>query len=218
MAGSLRPVHARGCSVIQRLLWTNWGRPGKCPCKEGFPSGRPRQDRPRRLRPAARAAAVSVRDVRPIWGRLPATQVPEGCAEQVLAALAFPDREHQVVGICRQWHHSTTNAAFFCSPIQGASIHGTCPEYPKECAAMNRRVLCSNSCRHPVPAPCGTGSETRRLGYSEQVLAAVASPDRGHQVVGMCCRWQHSTTNAAFFCSPIQGASIHGACSESLAA
>lgn len=28
----------------------------------------------------------------------------------------------KIVGICRQWHHSMANAAFFCSPIHGAPI------------------------------------------------------------------------------------------------
>ena len=41
-----------------------------------------------------------------------------------------PDRGHQVVGIGRQWHHLTAHAAFFCSPIQGAPIHGTCSAHP----------------------------------------------------------------------------------------
>ena len=179
------PGGFRGCSVIQRLLWTQPWTTRKMPLQERGSVWQATAGPAPQAPAGSRGCGGSVRDVSRIWGRLPATQVPKGCAEQVLAALASPEREHQVVGICRQWHHSTTNGAFFCSPIRGASIHGTCAGYPKECSAMNRRVLCSNSCRHPVPAPCGTGSETRRSGYSEEVLGAVASPDRGHQVVGM---------------------------------
>ena len=66
---------------------------------------------------------------------------------------------------------------------------------------ISRTVLPSRSGLVSRSRPVPVAWDTLNKGRSEQVLAALASPDRRHQAVGICRQWQHSTTNAAFFCS-----------------